>query len=55
LIGLVVLGAKTTAIAFAIALLEVSTAKLRLFRVPGLLAGGFVLAVLAVVAGLVTR
>ncbi|HUZ21553.1 MAG TPA: NADH-quinone oxidoreductase subunit H [Acidimicrobiales bacterium] len=54
-IGLVALGAKTAAIAVAIALLEVSTAKLRLFRVPELLAGGFVLAVLAVVAGLVTR
>ena len=35
--------------------LEVSMAKLRLFRVPELLAGGFVLAVLAVVTGLVIR
>ncbi len=55
LVGLVVLAGKTAAIAVAIALVEVSTAKLRLFRVPELLAGGFVLAVLAVVTGLVTR
>jgi formate hydrogenlyase subunit 4 len=55
LVGLAVLAAKTAAIAVAIALFEVSTAKLRLFRVPELLAGGFVLAVLAVVTGLVTR
>jgi len=54
-VGLVALGAKTSAIAVAVALLEVRTAKLRLFRVPELLAGGFVLAVLAVVTGLVTR
>ena len=47
--------AKVTVIAVAIALLEVRTAKLRLFRVPELLAGGFVLAVLSVVTGLVTR
>jgi len=53
--GVVVLGAKAAAIAVAIALVEVSTAKLRLFRVPELLAGGFVLAVLAVMTGLVTR
>lgn len=55
LLGCLVLGAKTAAIAIAVALFEVSTAKLRLFRVPELLAGGFVLAVLAVVTGLVTR
>ncbi len=55
LIGLGALGAKTAAIATLIALVEVSTAKLRLFRVPELLAGGFVLAVVAVTTGLVTR
>ncbi len=55
LLGIVVLGGKTAVIAVAIALVEVSTAKLRLFRVPELLAGGFVLASLAVVTGLVTR
>jgi formate hydrogenlyase subunit 4 len=58
-VGIVValgaLGAKTAAIAALIALVEVSTAKLRLFRVPELLAGGFVLAVVAVTTGLVTR
>ncbi len=54
-LGVALLSAKTAAIAVAIALLEVATAKLRLFRVPELLAGGFVLAVLAVVTGLVTR
>ena len=42
-------------IAVGVALLEVRTAKLRLFRVPELLTGGFVLAVLSVVTGLVTR
>jgi formate hydrogenlyase subunit 4 len=54
-IGLAALCAKVTALAIGIALLEVRTAKLRLFRVPELLSGGFVLAVLAVVTGLVTR
>ncbi|HUZ25531.1 MAG TPA: NADH-quinone oxidoreductase subunit H [Streptosporangiaceae bacterium] len=51
--GLVALGAKTAAIAGVIAVLEVSMAKLRLFRVPEILSGAFVLAVLAVVTGLV--
>jgi formate hydrogenlyase subunit 4 len=54
-LGVVALGTKVAAIAIVIALIEVSTAKLRLFRVPELLAGGFVLAVLAVMTGLVTR
>ncbi len=55
LVALGALGAKTAAIAVLLALVEVSTAKLRLFRVPELLAGGFVLAVVAVTTGLVTR
>jgi formate hydrogenlyase subunit 4 len=50
--GLAVLGAKTAAIAAVIAAGEVSMAKLRLFRVPEILSGAFVLAVLAVVTGL---
>ena len=54
-VALGALSAKTAAIAALIALVEVSTAKLRLFRVPELLAGGFVLAVMAVTTGLVTR
>jgi formate hydrogenlyase subunit 4 len=52
-LGLVVLGAKTAAIAGVIAIIEVSTAKLRLFRIPEILSAAFVLAVLAVVTGLV--
>jgi len=53
LAGLAVLGAKTAAIAVVIAAVEVSTAKLRLFRVPDILSAAFVLAILAVVTGLV--
>ncbi len=47
--------AKTTTLALVVALIEVRSAKLRLFRLPELLAGGFVLSVLAVVMGLVIR
>ena len=46
---------KTVAVAAGVALIEVRSAKLRLFRLPELLAGGFVLSVLAVVMGLVIR
>ncbi|MHB1087377.1 MAG: respiratory chain complex I subunit 1 family protein [Acidimicrobiales bacterium] len=49
------LAVKTSVIAVGVSLMEVHRAKLRLFRVPELLAGGFVLSVLAVVTGLVTR
>jgi len=52
-LGLAVLGAKAAAIAVVMAVVEVSAAKLRLFRVPEILAAAFVLAVLAVVTGLV--
>lgn len=56
LIGAVVyLVLKTSILAIAVALVEVHSAKLRLFRVPELLAGGFVLAVLAVITQLATR
>lgn len=55
LLGVVVLAAKLGVVAVVISLVEISTAKLRLFRVPELLAGGFVLAVLAVMTGLVSR
>lgn len=54
-LGVVALVAKTAIVALGIALIEVRSAKLRLFRLPELLAGGFVLSVLAVIAGLVTR
>lgn len=49
------LALKTSALAVGVSLIEVHSAKLRLFRLPELLAGGFVLAVLAVMTGLVTR
>ena len=52
-LGLAVLAAKTGAIAGVIAIAEVSMAKLRLFRVPEILSAAFVLAVLAVITGLV--
>ncbi|HEX9356273.1 MAG TPA: NADH-quinone oxidoreductase subunit H [Streptosporangiaceae bacterium] len=51
-VGLAVLAAKTAALAGVIAFLEVSMAKLRLFRVPEILSAAFVLAVLAVITGL---
>ena len=54
-VGIFALAVKASALAALIALIEVSTAKLRLFRVPELLAGGFVLAIVAVTIGLVTR
>lgn len=54
-LGAVFLAAKTALVALSVALIEVRSAKLRLFRLPELLAGGFVLSVLAVVTGLVTR
>ena len=55
LLGMLILSTKTVVMAAAIAFLEVHLAKLRLFRVPELLTGGLVLAVLAVVTGLATR
>ncbi len=54
-LGATFLVLKTSAVALVVALIEVRSAKLRLFRLPELLAGGFVLSVLAVVTGLVTR
>ncbi|MBS9535537.1 respiratory chain complex I subunit 1 family protein [Mycobacterium sp. M1] len=50
LIGLVTIAAKVAALAAALAFAEVFLAKLRLFRVPELLAGSFLLALLAVTA-----
>jgi formate hydrogenlyase subunit 4 len=52
-VGLVATVAKVAALGVALAAFEVAMAKLRLFRVPELLAGAFVLAVLAVVSALV--
>jgi len=55
LAAVVFLVLKTSLLAVVVSLIEVHSAKLRLFRVPELLAGGFVLAVLAVITELVTR
>ncbi len=52
-VGILVL--KTSLLAIGVSLMEVHSAKLRLFRAPELLAGGFVLSVLAVITGLATR
>jgi formate hydrogenlyase subunit 4 len=49
-IGVVAIAAKVVVLATALALAEVFIAKLRLFRVPELLAGSFLLALLAVTA-----
>lgn len=54
-LGALALVAKALVLALGVALVEVRSAKLRLFRVPELLAGSFILAVLAVVASLVVR
>ncbi len=53
--AVVVLIAKLAALALAIAILETSLAKLRLFRVPELLGVSFVLALLAVTSSLLLR
>ncbi len=52
-LGLVSIGAKVAVLGVAVAVFEVVVAKLRLFRVPELMAGAFVLAVLAVISALV--
>lgn len=52
-VGAIALTAKVSVLGVAIAAGEVAVAKLRLFRVPELLAGAFVLSVLAVVSSLV--
>jgi formate hydrogenlyase subunit 4 len=54
-IGIAMLAVKVAFAGVCIAIFEVFTAKLRLFRVPELLAGGFVLAVLGTVTALVIR
>jgi formate hydrogenlyase subunit 4 len=52
-LGLVSVGAKVAVLGVGVAVFEVGVAKLRLFRVPELMAGAFVLAVLAVISALV--
>jgi formate hydrogenlyase subunit 4 len=54
-VGLLALVAKVTAVGVIIAVFEVFTAKMRLFRLPELLAGGFVLALLGAVTAVVAR
>ncbi len=54
-IGLVALVGKVLLAGVAIAVFEVFSAKLRLFRLPELLAGGFILAVLGAVTAVVSR
>jgi formate hydrogenlyase subunit 4 len=54
-LAIIFLMLKIFVLAFGVALIEIHSAKLRLFRVPELLAGGFVFSVLAVIAGLATR
>ncbi|HVA06448.1 MAG TPA: NADH-quinone oxidoreductase subunit H [Acidimicrobiales bacterium] len=52
-VGLAALAGKVAVVGVAIATFEVFTAKMRLFRLPELLAGGFILAVLGAAAALV--
>ncbi len=54
-LGAAVLVAKVAVLGVAVTVFEVTTAKLRLFRLPELLAGGFILAVFGVVTGAVMR
>jgi formate hydrogenlyase subunit 4 len=54
-VGLFALAAKVAAVGVMIAVFEVFTAKMRLFRLPELLAGGFVLALLGAVTAVVAR
>jgi formate hydrogenlyase subunit 4 len=52
-LGLLALTAKVAVVGVAIAVFEVFTAKMRLFRLPELLAGGFVLALLGALTAVV--
>jgi formate hydrogenlyase subunit 4 len=55
LVGLIALVVKLGVLAAALAFLETSVAKLRLFRVPALLTGSFMLALLAVISFFLLR
>jgi len=55
LLGLLALAGKLAVLTVALALLETSVAKLRLFRVPELLSGSFALALLSVIAVFLVR
>ncbi len=55
LLGVMALAAKLAVLTAAVALLETVVAKLRLFRVPELLAGSFALAFLSLMAVFLVR
>jgi formate hydrogenlyase subunit 4 len=55
LVGAAALAVKLVVLSLALALIETATAKLRLFRVPELLAGSFALALLSVMAVFLVR
>ena len=54
-VGVIAVAFKVALVGVVVAVFEVTTAKLRLFRLPELLAGGFILALLGVVTGAVMR
>lgn len=54
-LGVVAVSLKVALVGVVVAAFEVTSAKLRLFRLPELLAGGFILALLGVVTGAVMR
>ncbi len=54
-VGLLALTLKVAVVAIGVSLFEVTTAKLRLFRVPELLAGAFLLGVLSVISAVALR
>ncbi len=54
-VGVIVLAAKLTVLAGLLAVMETAMAKLRLFRVPELLAGSFALALLSVTSMFLLR
>ena len=54
-VGLATVAAKVAVVGVSLAVFEVFIAKVRLFRIPELLAGAFVLALLGVVSGLVVK
>jgi formate hydrogenlyase subunit 4 len=55
LLGMLALAGKLVLLAVALAVLETAVAKLRLFRVPELLAGSFALALLSVASVVLLR
>jgi formate hydrogenlyase subunit 4 len=54
-VGLLAISVKVAVVAIGVSVFEVTTAKLRLFRVPELLAGAFLLGVLSVISAVALR